>query len=185
MTAPRSLGLSANLLGFRVSSSEVPRDARRECTPSTSSRDKDNTLHQNRRETSANISQEAWAQIDKALGTWLTAAEKNTKDSIQQRQEINQQREEIEQHMERQRKAMNDLESRITNTYHCISDVKDALKHICQIYDQVNAQNRGQTMSPLSSHAQATRAIYADWGSNEGTLDYENCRRAQVCLSVP
>jgi len=81
---------------------------------STLPQSKTNTLSWGRRDTPPHLSHgnEEWAQIDNALNNWSAMAEKSKVDSIKHRQELT------------------DIQSRVTNSYHCASDTINAMQGI-------------------------------------------------------
>ena len=68
-----------------------------------------------------------------------------------------------------------DLQLKVTNAYHHSTEVTDTMQGMRQLLDRVHTRYEGQNMPGLSPCALATRALYADRGSDEGSIDYK-CR---------
>jgi len=81
---------------------------------STPPQSETNTSSWGRRDTPPHLlhGNEEWAQIDDALKNWSAMAEKSKADAIKHRQELT------------------DIQSRVTNTYHCTSDTINAMQGI-------------------------------------------------------
>ena len=113
------------------------------------------------------LAEEEWVQVNDMLNHWSDLAEKGKVEAMKHRQEVN----------ELQMRVTNtclDLQSKVTNVYHCSTEVTDAMQGMHQLLDCVHAQYEGQNMPDLSPCALATQALYADQGSNEGTIDYKH-----------
>ena len=160
-TAPGSLGPSANPVGPRSPPLEY-RGGRHSL--STPSQGEDNTSQSSRREARPRVTSPrgVWERIEEALDRCSTVTEDINAEAIQQRQE------------------MKELQKRVINLYHHTTDAQDAIRDIRQMFEQARAEYEGQCVPHSSPHALATQALYAERGSNEGTIEYERRRSAQT-----
>ena len=94
-------------------------------------------------------------------------AEKSKADAIKHRQELT------------------DIQSRVTNMYHCTSDTINAMQGIQKMFDQIRSRYEGQRKPSPSPQALATQVIYAECGSTGGTAEYECRQRAQARFELP
>jgi len=165
-TAPN---LSADPEGFESSTPAVAEDKGKGRAFSSPSRSETNTSSWGRRETPPHLphTEEEWAQMSDALKNWSAQAEKSKADAIKHRQELT------------------NLQSRVTNSYHRSSDTVNAMQGFRNIFDGLRARYGGQRAPSPSPRALATQAIYAERGSNEGTIEYERRQSAQARFEPP
>jgi len=124
------------------------------------------------------LAEEKWAQVNDALNHWSNLAEKGKVEAMKHRQEVN----------DLQTRVTNtclDLQSKVTNAYHCSTEVTDAMQGMHQLLDHVCTRYEGQNMPDPSPCTLATQALYANWGSNKETIDYKHCLHTQACFEDP
>ena len=156
-TAPGSLGPSVELAGYQVPS---PEDTGH--TPSSSSHDEERMVT-----TPLALAEEEWMQVNKQLTHWSYLAEKNKADAMNYRQEVNDLQLKVTE-------TCQELKTKVTNMYHSSNKVSDAMQGMHHLLDRVCTWYKGQTVPSLSPCAQATWAIFADQGSDEGTVDFKH-----------
>ena len=163
MTAPGSLGPSVEPAGYRAPS---PEDIGH--TPSSSSHDEERMVT-----TPLVLAEEEWMQVNEQLTHWSYLAEKNKADAMNYRQEVNDLQMKVTE-------TCQELKTKVTNVYHSSNEVSDAMQGMRHLLDRVHARYEGWTVPSPSPCAQATRAIFADQGSDEGTVDFERRTNAQA-----
>ena len=65
------------------------------------------------------------------------------------------------------------------------SGIVDAMHDMGRTVNCIIVRVGGQHVPPNSPCALASRALFAECGSNEGTIDYECCQSVQACFTVP
>jgi hypothetical protein len=80
---------------------------------------------------------------------------------------------------------MIDLRKRVDNSFESNKKMMDSLSNIQRMVERACNQREERQEPPPSPRTLATRAVYADRGSNEGTIDYELRKNAQARFSAP
>ena len=166
-TAPTSLRISADpaVIGafpYHASTSkgkghEIP-------SPSYS---EEHSSSQRRSTTSRSTCNEEKKQLGLLLTEWIDHSERNMEESCRATEESCRATEESRRATEESRKA------------------SEALRDIQQMVEHIFAQDNEQDASIESTRAKASRALYAECGSNEGTAEYECRQSARARFEVP
>ena len=157
-TAPESLGLSAELMGFTITSAETPLGKGK-------GREKDLPPHMEDPD-------DEWERLDEALNKCNTITKDGQTQAINNRQELE------------------GLRMKVTNSYNCTTYAINTIPQVRSLVRRLRAkagslppgQRGGMTNSP---HALANKALFADHGSNEESIDYERCLNAQARFEEP
>ena len=83
------------------------------------------------------------------------------------------------------RRELTDIQSKVTNSYHCTSDTINAIQGIWKMFDQICSWYKQQYAPSLSPWVLATQVIYVEHRSNKGTADYKYYWSAQARFELP
>jgi len=86
---------------------------------------------------------------------------------------------------EENRVEVSNLQHRVAHSYNQTTGVVEAMQTIQRMIDCITAREEGRHTPPDSPRAIASRAIFTECGSNEGTIDYECRQNAQARFEAP
>lgn len=138
----------------RINRSRVSSEEHRRSLSIPSRDDEEIPRRRDRRETSRRPDDE-WTQVMGTMNELATMAERN-------------------------RAELTNLRMRVDNSFESTNKMMDNLNNIQRMIERVRNQHEERHEPPSSPRTLATRAVYADRGSNEGTLDYELRKNAQA-----
>jgi len=157
-TAPRSFGPSTDLAGLRATtSSEAQVSKRRGCPTVTPTRSDEGASPWGQRGAPPHLTRvdEEMGQLRDSLSYWAAIAEVS-------------------------RAEVSNLQDRVICSFNWTTNVAEAMQGMQRMVDRMIAWDGGQLAPPNSPHAMASRALFAEHRSNEGTVDYECCQGAQA-----
>ena len=154
-TAPGSFGPSTDLAGLRATTSEVSK--KRGCPTVTP--------------TCSDEGASPWGQRGAPpLLTWVDKEMGQLRDSLSYWAAI----------AEESRVEVSNLQDRVTRSFNWTTDVAEAMQGMQRMVDRMIAQDGGLLAPPNSPHVMASWVLFAECGSNEGTIDYEHCQGMQA-----
>lgn len=162
-TAPRSLGISA-----RTNRQSTPEEQR--CGLSVVLWDNEESNHHWNRSKRSHRPSDEWSKM---VDKWAARAEKNRADLINLRRKIE--------------NGLNELHTEVENSIQTNTEMMDEFSNLqCMARHAPSCnQHKEQYELPPSPQTLAIWAIYADRGSNEGTVNYKLWRNTQARLSIP
>ena len=86
---------------------------------------------------------------------------------------------------EESRAEVSNLQDRVTRSFNQTTDVAEAMQGMQRMVDRMIAWDGGQLAPSNSPRAMASWALFAECGSNEGTVDYECRQGAQARFGAP
>jgi len=81
---------------------------------------------------------------------------------------------------EENRVEVSNLQHRVAHSYNQTTGIVEAMQTMQHMINRITAWEEGQHTPSDSPHTIASRAIFAECGSNEGTIDYECRQNAQA-----
>jgi hypothetical protein len=142
--------------------SEVRKDKGKGRAQSTLPKEAGHSPHWKGRETPPKMTlpSDAWTQIEDSLKLWGQTAERSSAETLR----IQRDRVSFEDQIQRDKVSFNE---RVDEAYQQASSAADAIKHIGRLEANLKAQYRGRPIPVDTPRAKASRAIYAERGSDE------------------
>ena len=157
-TTPGSFGPSMDPAGLRATtSSEAQVSNRRGCPTVTPTHSEEGASPWGQRGAPPHLTHvnEEMGQLRDSLSYWAAIAEES-------------------------RAEVSNLQDRVTCSFNWTTNVAEAMQGMQRMVDHMITQDGGLHVPPNSPHAMASQALFAERGSNEGTVDYERRQGMQA-----